>query len=204
MQRKSKRNKIERFVSICSDVELRMRIWGAMLLCGASALIGATAPEAGYGEGDFARVAKFDAHVHANVDDPRFLELARRDGFQVLAINVDYPDFPPVPLQATIAHAMRKADPKRFQFATTFSMQGFGTPGWTERTIRAVDAAVASGAVAVKVWKNIGMVAKDAQGKRVFIDDPRFDGVIAHLEKRGFRSSSTRASRRIAGCRSTR
>lgn len=163
-----------------------MRIWGTMLLCGASALLAsATAPEANYSEADFAKVAKFDAHVHANVEDLRFLEVAHSDGFQLLAINVDYPDFPPVPQQATIAHAMRAADPKRIQFATTFSMDGFGTAGWTARTIRAIDDAVAKGAVAVKVWKNIGMVAKDAQGKRVFIDDPRFDGVIAHLEQRG-------------------
>ncbi|MDP5277535.1 amidohydrolase family protein [Sphingomonas sp. DG1-23] len=162
-----------------------MRIWGALLLCGASAMLAsATAPDPRYGEGDFDKVAKFDAHVHANVEDPRFLEVARRDGFHLLAINVDYPDFPPLPLQARVAQAMRAADPQRLQFATTFSMQGFGTPGWTERTIRAIDDAVAKGAVAVKVWKNIGMVAEDAQGKRVFIDDPRFDGVIAHLEQR--------------------
>lgn len=160
-----------------------MQIWRSVLLVGTAALIGATAPERGYGEGDFTNVAKFDAHVHANVNDPRFLEVARRDGFQLLSINVDYPDFPPVPEQATIAETMREADP-RLQFATTFSMQGFGRPGWTERTIRTIDAAVARGAVAVKVWKNIGMVEKDAQGKRVFIDDPRFDGVIAHLERR--------------------
>jgi predicted TIM-barrel fold metal-dependent hydrolase len=163
-----------------------MRIWGTMLLLGASALVtGAMAPERGYGEADFAKIAKFDAHVHANVDDPGFLGVARRDRFQMLTINVDYPDFPPVPLQATIAHSMRAADPKHLQFATTFSMEGFGTPGWTERTIRAIDGEVAKGAVAVKIWKNIGMVEKDAQGKRVFLDDPRFDGVMAHLEQRG-------------------
>jgi predicted TIM-barrel fold metal-dependent hydrolase len=160
-----------------------MQIWRSVLLVGTAALIGAAAPERGYSEADFAKVAKFDAHVHANVNDPRFLEVAERDGFRMLSINVDYPDFPPVPEQATIAETMRKADP-RLQFATTFSMQGFGTPGWTERTIRTIDAAVARGAVAVKVWKNIGMVEKDAQGKRVFIDDPRFDGVMAHLERR--------------------
>ncbi|MDT8760279.1 amidohydrolase [Sphingomonas psychrotolerans] len=163
-----------------------MPVWSRLLLIGASALaIGATLPERSYGEGDFNKVAKFDAHVHANVEDPGFLEVARRDGFELLSINVDYPDFPPLALQANVAHAMRAADPKHLQFATTFSMEGFGTPGWTERTIRTIDDAVARGAVAVKIWKNIGMVAKDAQGKRVFIDDPRFDPVIAHLEQRG-------------------
>jgi predicted TIM-barrel fold metal-dependent hydrolase len=156
-----------------------------MLFVASPLLLGTAAPEAGYSEADFANVAKFDAHVHANVNDPRFLEAARRDGFELLSINVDYPDFPPLADQAAIAHQMRAADPRLFRFATAFSMEGFGTPGWTERTIRALDDAFARGAVAVKVWKNIGMVVKDAQGQRVFIDDPRFDGVMAHLEKRG-------------------
>ncbi len=162
-----------------------MRSWAATLLAGVSvALLGATAPGAHYREADFDKVAKFDAHVHANVNDPAFLAVMRRDGFRVLSINVDYPDFPALADQATIAVAMHGADP-HLQFATTFSMEGFGTPGWTEKSIRTIDAAVAKGAVAVKVWKNIGMVAKDADGKRVFLDDPRFDGVMAHLEQRG-------------------
>ena len=156
-----------------------------VLLAGAAMLIGAAAPQRGYSEADFDKLPKFDAHFHANVEDAKFLDLARRDRFDVLSINVDYPDFPPLPLQAAIAQQMRGAEPQHFRFATTFSMEGFGTPGWTERTNRALDQAFASGAVAVKVWKNIGMVAKDAQGKRVFLDDPRFDGVMAHLEQRG-------------------
>lgn len=151
----------------------------------ASGTAGATPSPEHYTEADFAHVAKFDAHVHANVDDPRFIAVARSDRFEILSINVDYPDFPPLPQQAAIAVSMRRADPEVFHFATTFPMDGFGTPGWTARTDALIDAAVAKGAVAVKVWKNIGMVAKDAEGKRVFLDDPRFDGVMAHLEKRG-------------------
>lgn len=156
-----------------------------LLLAGAALMVGATPPEAGYGESDFDRIPKFDAHFHANVEDAKFLELARRDRFELLSINVDYPDFPALPTQAAIAQKMRAADSRHFRYATTFSMEGFGTPGWTERTNRALDQAFAQGAIAVKVWKNIGMVAKDAQGKRVFLDDPRFDGVMQHLEQRG-------------------
>ena len=156
-----------------------------LLLAGSALLVGATVPTPGYSEADFARVRKFDAHVHANIIDPRFLAVAKRDGVELLSINVDYPDFPPLALQATIARQMRTQDAAHFHFATTLSMKGFGTPGWTARTNAALDAAFARGAVAVKVWKNIGMVATDAAGKRVFLDDPRFDGVMAHLEKRG-------------------
>jgi predicted TIM-barrel fold metal-dependent hydrolase len=150
-----------------------------------SALLIGAAPQAQYTEADFDRVPKFDSHFHANVVDPAALEIARRDRFQLLSINVDYPDFPPLAMQARVAGAMRSADPAGFHFATAFSMRGFGTRGWTERTIKTLDAAFARGAVAVKVWKNIGMVAKDAGGRRVFLDDPRFDGVMRHLERRG-------------------
>ncbi|QAY78200.1 amidohydrolase family protein [Sphingosinicella sp. BN140058] len=156
-----------------------------LLVAGAAMLTGAAPAQRGYDEADFAAVPKFDSHVHANIEDPAFLALARRAGFELLSINVDYPDFPAVADQAAIARRMQAADGRHFRFATTFSMAGFGTPGWTERTIQALDAAFAEGAVAVKVWKNVGMVAKDAAGKRVFIDDPRFDGVMAHLERRG-------------------
>ena len=155
-----------------------------MSVISALLMAAATTMSAHYTEADFDRIAKFDAHFHANVEDARFLTLAQRDRFEVLSINVDYPDFPPLARQAAIARDMRARDARHFQYATTFSMDGFGTPGWTERTIAQLDGAIARGAIAVKVWKNIGMVAKDPSGKRVFLDDPRFDGVMAHLEKR--------------------
>jgi predicted TIM-barrel fold metal-dependent hydrolase len=163
-----------------------MRLAWITALSATSALfIGAAASTGTYSEADFTQVPKFDAHVHSNIEDPRFLAIAKRDRVGLLSINVDYPDFPPVSLQAEVAHKMQALDSRGFHFATTLSMQGFGTPGWTERTNKALDAEFARGAVAVKLWKNIGMVATDAQGKRVFLDDPRFDGVMAHLEQRG-------------------
>jgi predicted TIM-barrel fold metal-dependent hydrolase len=141
--------------------------------------------QATYAEADFARVPKFDAHVHDNVARTAFIDIARKDGFELLSINVDYPDFPPLKLQAKAAEEHEAQNPKIFHFATAFSMDGFGEPGWSERAIATIDAAVAKGAVAVKVWKNIGMVVKDKDGKRVFLDDSRFDAVMAHIEKIG-------------------
>ena len=137
-----------------------------------------------YREADFVRVPKFDAHFHANRINPAALAIARRDRFQVLSINVDYPDFPALPRQAAITERYHRQDPAHVLFATAFSMEGFGSPEWPARTIAAIDRAVAKGAVAVKVWKNIGMVAKDTDGKRVFLDDPRFDPVMQHLAQR--------------------
>jgi hypothetical protein len=147
--------------------------------------VAAVQADPGYSEADFAQVRKFDAHVHANTHDHEFLDIARRDGFEILSINVDYPDFPALAEQARIAHELQAADPARFHYATTFSMRGFGTPGWARRTNRPIDAELDRGAVAVKVWKNIGMVERDARGRLIMLDDPGFDGVMAHLEARG-------------------
>ena len=135
-----------------------------------------------YTTADFARVRKFDSHVHANVDDHKFLDIARKDGFELLSINVDYPDFPKLEKQAQVAHALQAADPQHFHFLTTFTMKGFGGPTWTADSIRHIDAEMAQGAVGVKVWKNVGMVERDAQQHLVMLDNPGFDGLVDHLE----------------------
>jgi predicted TIM-barrel fold metal-dependent hydrolase len=160
------------------------RILGGTLcasLLMAAAGAGAKQP---YSVADFEHARKFDAHVHANTADGYFLKIAAQDGFELLSINVDYPDFPPLARQAEIAHTLQSRDPRRFHFVTTFSVAEFGQPAWTQDTIRQIDAEIQRGALGVKVWKNIGMVAKDGEGHFIMLDDPRFDGVMAHLEAR--------------------
>ncbi len=141
--------------------------------------------ESSYTAAEFAGVRKLDAHVHANTNDHRFLDIAAKDGFEILSINVDYPDFPPLYQQAQVAHTLMAADPRRFHFLTTFSMKGFGGASWTADTVRHIDAELAQGALGVKVWKNIGMVEKDAQQRLIMLDDQRFDGLMSHLEAKG-------------------
>jgi hypothetical protein len=167
-------------VTVRASIARHCAVLGAALLSTAATCMAADL----YTEADFPQVHKLDAHVHANTRDHAFLDIARRDGFELLSINVDYPDFSKLATQAKVAHELQAADPARFHFATTFSMHGFGTPGWTDATIRHIDAELARGAVAVKVWKNIGMVERDAAGHYIMLDDPGFDGVIAHLEKK--------------------
>jgi hypothetical protein len=134
-----------------------------------------------YSVADFAKVRKFDAHVHVNVKDPAFLDQAVADNFEILSINVDYPAFPPISLQADAAHHFAKVDPKHFHYAATFSMKGFGGDGWAQKTNAYLDSEFQQGALAVKVWKNVGMVERDAKGQLIFINDKGFDPVLDHL-----------------------
>ncbi len=138
-----------------------------------------------YSMTDFRTIRKFDAHVHANSANPAFISLASKDNFELLSINVDYPDFPPIDRQYALARAFQKAAPDRFHFAATFSMSGWGNPDWSQKTSASLAEAVKGGAVAIKVWKNIGMSFRGADGKLVMIDNPGFDVVMADLEMLG-------------------
>src|SRR6185295_10941095 len=124
----------------------------SLLLCAC-----AIAAPSNYSMEDFAKVRKLDAHVHDNVTDGVFLEQARADNFELMSINVDYPDFPKLADQRAAALTQLKADPARFHWATTFSMQGFGKPGWADKVNAALAADAEQGAKAVKIWKNVGM-----------------------------------------------
>jgi alpha-galactosidase len=138
-----------------------------------------------YAEADFASVVKIDAHMHLYGEMPVFAARARTDGFRVLTINVNYRDFPPIANQQHDARALARAWPDRIAFAATIDAAGSGEPGWLEGVERRLDAALADGAVAVKFWKDIGMQHRDAAGRAVMIDDPRFGPLFDWLERRG-------------------
>ena len=138
-----------------------------------------------YAAADFVAEPKIDVHVHINSADPALIEQARVDGFRLLTINVDYPDFPPLAQQRALALAHVRAHPDLVAFAATFGMTGWDQPDWQEQALKDVDAAFTQGAVAIKVWKNIGMEFRDSAGKLVMIDDPRFDPVFERVRERG-------------------
>ncbi len=138
---------------------------------------------ANYSMADFATVRKFDTHVHINVTAPALIEQARADNFELMTINVDYPDFVKLPDQHAAALAQIKADPERVHWTTTFSMQGFDKAGWADKVKASLAADQQQGAVAVKVWKNIGMVEKDAKGKLIMLDDPGLAPVGDEIQK---------------------
>jgi Amidohydrolase len=137
-----------------------------------------------YSLDDFARVEKIDAHVHLHGAADQFMARALADRFRILTIEVDSPDFPPLREQQRDAVSLRERYPGRAAFVTTFSVEGFGSPAWSAAVLHDIDAAMAQGAVGVKIWKNIGMTLRDADGRYVLPDDARLEPIIAHLERR--------------------
>jgi alpha-galactosidase len=133
---------------------------------------------------EFESIEKIDAHMHLYGDMPVFAERARADGFRILTINVNYRDFPPLAQQERDAAALARAYPDRIAFAASFDASGSAAPGWLARVERGLEAAFADGAVAVKVWKDVGMQQRDPDGRAVTIDEGRFDPLFDWLAAR--------------------
>jgi predicted TIM-barrel fold metal-dependent hydrolase len=158
---------------------------GSLLLCLSLLHVGASAndDEQHYSMDDFYRVPKIDTHMHLHSTQPTFMLEAQRDKFRVLSINVDNPSRPSIDEQQRISEILLKKYPDTFAFAATFSVNNYDQPGWQESVIKRIATAVSHGAVAVKVWKNIGMSLRADNGAMVMIDDPHFKPVFDYLEK---------------------
>lgn len=137
-----------------------------------------------YTMADFAGVRKIDAHVHDNCEGNGFTGVAAENGFRILSINVDYPDFPVLEEQARCAELHVRDHPDLFAYASSFRMGGWDDPDWVDATIAHLDSTFAHGAAAVKFWKNIGMVFRDTSGALVMINDRKFDRILEHLVKK--------------------
>lgn len=133
---------------------------------------------------DFNSFEKVDAHVHVNTDNPAFIKAALADNFKLLTINTDVPDYVDIIKQRDYAVHLRQQFPNRLAYATTFKMEGWDESDWQEKTIAYLEESFNKGAIAVKVWKNIGMEFKDKGGNFVMIDDPKFDPIFDYLTKR--------------------
>ena len=133
---------------------------------------------------DFKSVEKIDAHVHVNTEQTSLIQQAEEDNFRLLTINWDdVNDPPPMEIQQEFAIHQLKASPERIAYATTISIKNFNNDDWQEQTIAYLKNSFAQGAVAVKIYKVIGMSLRDKNGKLVMIDDPRFDGIIDFIVK---------------------
>jgi predicted TIM-barrel fold metal-dependent hydrolase len=132
---------------------------------------------------DFYAVKKIDTHVHLNTDDTAYINQAEKDNVRFLDIVDDRPFGLPMDQQEQIAIRQVKAFPKRLAYATTFSVKGWDQPDWPRKTLAKLQQSFANGAIAVKVWKNIGMDLRDEKGKFVMVDDPRLDFLFDYLEQ---------------------
>lgn len=135
---------------------------------------------------DYNTIEKIDAHVHINTNSSVIIEQGINENMRTVTINVDAWDDQSILEQREIARKLKSQYPEQFQFATTFSMEGWeDAETWQEKTIAYLEESFEIGAIGVKVWKSIGMTYKDENDEFIMIDNPRFDPVFEYVTQQG-------------------
>src|ERR1051326_743113 len=132
----------------------------------------------------FSALAPIDAHVHLYKDDPAFAALLKRLNLRVLDIIV-IDDRDPFgkglePQRSDTLKVVHVTDGRAI-LCTTFSPYDFEDSGFAQRTIRQLDADLAHGGIAVKIYKVMGKEMKSKAGKYVMPDDPAFEPIYQSI-----------------------
>ena len=134
-----------------------------------------------YTVADFEKVPKIDAHFHYNTTDTRYLDYAESINMRYISPNVDAGRS--IDEQFKTAREIKEKYGENFIFLGTFPVDNFGDPDFSDLIIQRIKESIDAGASGIKVWKNIGMVQKDAGGNFVMIDDPAFAPVFEYLQE---------------------
>lgn len=136
---------------------------------------------------DFATVRKIDAHIHIRSSDGTLESIASSDNFILISPNVDHGDYADLRVQQDFVAASAKKHPGLVFFEPSFFFDtaGWGTETWSKKIIQQLEKDLSEpGAVGVKIWKNIGMVLRDRNGRFIMVDDPGLDPVINYVKSR--------------------
>jgi predicted TIM-barrel fold metal-dependent hydrolase len=133
----------------------------------------------------FESFPKIDAHFHIQTAEPGFIEFAHKHNFRLMTPATGSASREKIDQQLAWARRQHQAFPGTVAYATTFSMEQWGDAGWQDKTLARLRQDFAEGAVAVKVWKDIGMTFREPGGRFILIDDPAFDPVFDFLAAEG-------------------
>lgn len=132
---------------------------------------------------DYYTTKKTDVHVHISSDRPYFVEKAKADNFHLLNVALETKNgWDDVYSRYNYGREQQENFPETVDVVTSFSVADWDDPSWEKRVISFLDSCFEKGAVGVKVWKNIGMVSRDSADNLIFIDDPKFEPIINHIQ----------------------
>jgi predicted TIM-barrel fold metal-dependent hydrolase len=131
----------------------------------------------------FATMDPIDTHVHAFRTDPAFTDLMSRLQLHVLDICVadTHGIYSKLAIELARAKDFVAASSGHARLCVTFDPFTFQQKDFAHETVKQLHQEFAEGAVAVKIWKNIGMELKSADGKYVMPDDPAFEPIYREI-----------------------
>ncbi len=132
------------------------------------------------------KIPKIDVHAHIDASehfsDEQLIHLLKKHNLKWLDICVVGTEWDKLRHNIAAAERFHQSYPKQISWATSFNLENWGSKGWNLVTQKTIEQGFIRGAVAVKVWKEIGMVLKDPDGRYVMIDDARFDPIFDYIQ----------------------
>jgi predicted TIM-barrel fold metal-dependent hydrolase len=135
-----------------------------------------------------ASLQPIDTHTHVAKGDRSFYAMLARLHMHILDILlIDDHDPYRKAMQPQLQDALRVVHESQGYAAlcTSFDPFQFGQADFPGIAIRELDRNFAEGAVAVKIWKNIGMELNDRDGHYVLPDNPAFEPILQDIERHG-------------------
>ena len=132
----------------------------------------------------FRALAPIDTHAHVFAADPVFIAMLENLNLRILDILVVddmEPGHADLAKQREEAMAVVRASDGRAVLCTSFDPFSFSQPNYAQTATRGLDQDFANGAIAVKIWKNVGMEIKDASGRYLMPDDPVFQPIFEDI-----------------------
>jgi hypothetical protein len=136
----------------------------------------------------FAALHPIDVHVHVFKTDPTFQRMLDELNLKLLDILVmddTQPYRQRLQPQIDDAEALVRSSRAHIALCTTFDPYKLDSASFSADAIQQIEGDFAQGAVAVKIWKNIGMEIKDSRGQYVMADDPKFEPIYRDIARHG-------------------
>ncbi|MBI1984164.1 MAG: amidohydrolase family protein [Acidobacteria bacterium] len=135
-----------------------------------------------------ADLERIDAHAHVFNPSPAIYRMFDRLNLRIVNICVvdKYdPGFEEADPQHKAAREVFHGTRGRAAWCSTFDPQDWESPGFAQRVIARLDKTFEDGALAVKIYKSMGMELKSKSGEYLMPDNAVFDPIYAALAARG-------------------
>ncbi|HZC43091.1 MAG TPA: amidohydrolase family protein [Acidobacteriaceae bacterium] len=133
----------------------------------------------------FAALDPIDTHTHAFQDAPALYAMLKRLNLHTLDItlvdNFD-PELKDLSKERKDAWTVVHHSDGYIAMCSTFDPFKYKEPDFARNANRIINEDFSRGAVAVKIWKNVGMEIKDAKGKYIMPDNPVFEPIFKNIQ----------------------
>jgi predicted TIM-barrel fold metal-dependent hydrolase len=118
-----------------------------------------------------------DIHSHQNVNAENVEGLLNEMDALNLRVLVNLSGGSGARLTQNLEFIKNSPHKDRFRLFANVAFSGVGTPGWNEKAASDLEAGIRAGAIGLKIFKQLGLQQRKADGSRLTIDDPELDPI---------------------------